>query len=150
MTSSSDRTAGFTLFEMLIAVAVAGFALALLGGLAGPPREGRQVTLAAREIALALRAARAMAVSENRPTGVSFDFARGIWQSDGAAGPLPGGVRVNVLSARGDMVAGSVPRIGFLPDGSSSGGRVTLDGHGRTVAVGVDWLSGRVALVELR
>jgi general secretion pathway protein H len=38
--------------------------------------------------------------------------------------------------------------IRFNPDGSSTGGRISLSDGGRRIAVGVDWLTGRVAVAE--
>jgi general secretion pathway protein H len=42
------------------------------------------------------------------------------------------------VSPAGDRV------INFSPDGGSSGGLIVLRGEGRQVAIGVDWLTGRV------
>ena len=39
--------------------------------------------------------------------------------------------------------------IRFNPDGSSSGGRITLADGSRRVAVGVDWLTGRVTVADV-
>ena len=42
----------------------------------------------------------------------------------------------------------SIGRIRFYPDGTSTGGRVTLTGSGAKYDILVDWLSGRVKIVE--
>jgi general secretion pathway protein H len=38
--------------------------------------------------------------------------------------------------------------IRFNPDGSSTGGRISVADGARSIAVGVDWLSGRVSVAE--
>ena len=56
---------------------------------------------------------------------------------------LPAGVSLAVVAAGGEGAA-----ITFLPDGSSTGGRVELAGAARRVQVGVDWLTGRVVVAD--
>ena len=48
---------------------------------------------------------------------------------------------------------GPGPAIGdirFQPDGSSTGGRITLADGRRRMAVGVDWLTGRVSVADVQ
>ena len=41
---------------------------------------------------------------------------------------------------------GAAPRIGYFPDGSSSGGNITLSEARRSSRVDVDWLTGAVTV----
>jgi general secretion pathway protein H len=43
-------------------------------------------------------------------------------------------------------VGGAAADIRFLPDGSSTGGRVELKDGRRRMRIGVDWLNGRVSV----
>jgi general secretion pathway protein H len=54
-------------------------------------------------------------------------------------------VELSLLTTRQEVTARSSGRIRFAPDGSASGGRIELSGGGRTIWVGIDWLSGRVS-----
>ena len=56
---------------------------------------------------------------------------------------MPPGVSLAVVAVDGQTAA-----ITFLPDGSSTGGRVELAGAARRVQVGVDWLTGRVTVAD--
>lgn len=101
---------GFTLVELLVALAV----LALVVGLVVPYATGgaRRADAAASEIAAALRLARSTALREARVVSVS-------------APDRPGAIV-------------------FHPDGSSSGGDVTIG----AVTLAVDRLTGRVRRAE--
>ena len=128
---------GFTLIEMIVVLVVLGLALTLVMT-HGPMRSQRlDLDAAARQVAGALRLARSRAIAQDRAVAVAFG-ARGyqldqdapvVWSAD--------------VSPNGDRV------ISFTPDGSSSGGRIVLHGGERDVAIGVDWLTGRV-LVQWR
>jgi general secretion pathway protein H len=147
MTSRSDA-AGFTLIELLVALAVLALALGLAGSYMRAPTS-TQLGFTASDIAGALRLARAKAVAHNRPVAVAFDLASSRWRNgDGEWQRLPGGIGAALLAGRSAGASGN--NIVFYPDGSSSGGRITLAQRDRQLAVGVDWLSGRVSIAELR
>lgn len=145
MTHRPRPAAGFTLIEMIVVLAVFGLMLGLVVS-RGPVRSARlEMDAAARDIAGGLRLARALAISENRPVAFNIDVAHGsVRTEDGPARVLPAALAIRVSAERG----GAVPAIRFAPDGSSSGGRIELIGHGRTIQIGVDWLTGRVRIVD--
>lgn len=137
---------GFTLIEVIVVLAI----LALVGGLVlgrGPPRSaGVEMRGAVGTVAQTLRLARTRAIAGNRTVAVEFDVQGGSYRIGGErARGLPPGVGMAVTSMQG--VGGSIL---FLADGSSSGGRVELAGGGRQAQVGVDWLTGRVSVVDGR
>ena len=53
---------------------------------------------------------------------------------------------LEMRAAAGAVAQALQPGIRFMPDGSSSGGRIELAHGGRRMLVGVDWISGRVSL----
>jgi general secretion pathway protein H len=125
-------TAGFTLIELIVVLAV----LALAMGLVlthGPVRSHRlELDGAVRELAGALRLARSRAIAEERP--VAFAVGAFGYRLDRGA-PVPWHATV---SPEGNSL------VVFTPEGGSSGGRIILREGERTVAIGVDWLTGRV------
>ena len=154
--------AGFTLIEMIVVLAVLG----LVAGLVlarGPQRSaGLEMRAATNAVAQAMRVARTRAIMSNGRVLVVFDLRAGTLRV-GAAPPrrLPAGIGMSVVSttelsavstaglagaaaAEGGAQAG----IAFLPDGSSSGGRVELAGAAGRTQVGVDWLTGRVSVAN--
>lgn len=143
-----DDEAGFTLIEMIVVLAVLGFMLGIVLT-RGPQRSARlELDGAAREVATALRTARARAIAQDRPVLFAIDGADHAYQVDGAPPrPLPVNFPLSVTTVTG--AAARMPAaISFLPDGSSSGGRVEIAGGARRVLVGVDWLTGRVTVAD--
>lgn len=148
--SRRGRRAGFTLLELLIVLAVAGLALAALGGaLQRDPALGR-ARAAATELAAAFREARGQALRQNRPVEIALDLANARYRVDG--GPdraLKGPLRLSLTTAAEQAVpGGAAGSFRFFPDGSCTGGRVGVGGGTVTVWVGVDWLTGRVSRAE--
>jgi general secretion pathway protein H len=151
---SDDRArrnadAGFTLLEVLVVLAVLGMALTLFAVRGNPVSPAVQARAAARDISEALRAAHAEAVATNRSIFFVIDVANRDYRwGREAPHTVPPGVRLALLTSRDELVTSSVGKIRFDPDGGASGGRVTVDGGGRAWWVGVDWLSGRVSVVQ--
>lgn len=140
--------AGFTLIEMLVVLVILGLTVALIVS-RGPARStGFDMRATAGDIAQQLRLARSEAIATDRLTRFTLDTADRRYETNGVAGPLlPPEVAVAITT-----VTGGKPRpldaITFTPDGSSSGGRVVLVAGQNTVAIIVDWLTGRVSVTN--
>ena len=145
--SRGERAAGFTLIEVTVVLVILGLGLALLTT-RGPLRStALDLRAATGEVAQALRLARARAVVTDRAVVVAVDPAANAFRvGSGPTQPLPRGVLLEATAAQGQ--APGVAAFRFAPDGSSSGGRVTLTAGGRRATVGVDWLTGRVSVGE--
>lgn len=149
-TASIAAQAGFTLIELLIGLAILGLMLSAAPALLGKAVPGVEARGAAREMAAGLRAARGQAIASNRETAVILDVEGGVYRVEGEAKArrLPAGIGISLLTAEEQRLDASTARIAFFPDGGSSGGRVRLAQAGRQYEVRVDWLTGRVAVVE--
>jgi len=149
MTSRSETAAGFTLIEMIVVIAILGLMMVLVSVNGTPVSPATHARAAAEAISGALRTARSEAVTDNRGVEVTIDLTRRSYRLGAApAVTLPGDLRLALLTSTDQQVSDSVGRIRFNPDGSSSGGRVSVEGGNRTWWVGIDWLSGRVSIVE--
>jgi general secretion pathway protein H len=141
--------AGFTLVEMIVVLAVLALALTLILGNGKTVSPAIHARAAAESISAALRSARSEAVRENRGILFTIDLASSRYQW-GHTSPqvLPNDISLSLMTSRDQLVSDSAGRIRFNPDGSSSGGRVSVSGADRIWWVGVDWLSGRVSIAE--
>jgi general secretion pathway protein H len=61
---------------------------------------------------------------------------------------LPREIEIKLYTAQRDLVSDQVGAVRFYPDGGSNGGRITLAAGERKFDVDVDWLTGRVSIIE--
>ncbi len=145
------RAAGFTLIELIVVLAVMGFALALIVGYKPPWSRGLGLDGAAADLAGGLRLARSEAIVGNRPVTLGLDLAgRRYRVGDRPPRRLPADLAIELLTIAGERRSATTGDIRFNPDGSSTGGRITFADGRRRVAVGVDWLTGRVSVADVR
>ena len=141
---------GVTLLELLIVLAimaiVAGFMIPMFGG----PISTSELRSAARQLAAGLRLAQSEAVSQRRQTFLVLDVAgkRFKVDNDPQEHKLPSKVELKLFTAQNDLVSESVGSIRFFPDGGSNGGRITVASGDRKFDVDIDWLTGRVAILD--
>jgi len=148
--SETNRgAAGFTLIEMIVVIAIMSLALVLIGVRGAPVSPATHARAAAEEIAGTLRRARSEALLQNAEVPFTLVLSPGAFAvGSGTRQTLPADVRLALFTQQDEVVSGAEGRIRFFPDGSSSGGRISLSGGERVWWVGIDWLSGRVTLAE--
>lgn len=157
MSGARGTAGGFTLVELVVALALAG----LLTGLAAPAAFRMYATMqyrdAVRGVQAAAVGARLRALTAGRPIDLMVEpeahrYAvqpAGNRYDRGQAVSFRDSLLVNVDSARQLISERGVAVIRFYPDGSSSGGSVTLRREsGEGVRLRVDWLLGRVTQEE--
>lgn len=138
---------GYTLFEVLVVLAIIGLVLAAVPMISGR-RSGPEVRAAAIEIASSMREARSEAITRFRPVAFQLDVdARTYRVGDGgSAQPLPRTLELALYTARSELASETAGGIRFFPDGSATGGRITVSEDGQRYVVSVDWLTGAVAV----
>jgi general secretion pathway protein H len=149
MNSRPERSqAGFTLIELIVVLAVCALVLALFIGRAMHPSSRVEARAAAEQVELALRLARAQAIASNRPIAFVVDVADRSYSFFGTRPvQLPPEFGLSVETVTG-AVRGRRAVIEFLPDGSSTGGRIDITARGKHLLIGIDWLTGRVSLAD--
>lgn len=149
-TGNHAESAGFTLLELLLVLAIAGLVLglgapALFGGRAGADHRA-----AVKSVASGLKSARNEALFTARETTFTLDAeGRAYRAGKNRTVSLPKGVGLVMRTAESETLNANIGAIRFYPDGSSTGGfvRVAREGaEGEASQISVDWLTGRVSV----
>ena len=136
--------------ELLVVLSI----MAVLAALVVPIFTGgvstSELKAATREVAAGLRLARSEALATRQETRVMLDLEHRSFQveRDARIHALPKQIEMKLFTAQSDLVSDKVGAIRFFPDGGSNGGRITLAAGERKFEVDVDWLTGRVAILD--
>jgi len=140
-----------TMIEILVVLAIMAIGAAIVVPMvSGQGATTGELKSAARQIAAGLRLARSEAVASRRETALTLDLETRSFHvaNDARDVALPRKVDLKLFTAQSDLVSDRRGAIRFFPDGGSNGGRVTVSSGERKYEVDVDWLTGRVAILD--
>jgi general secretion pathway protein H len=144
------RLAGFTLLEVIVVLALGAVIYAVI--LAGPLGKASAADLksAARSLASGLRTAQTTAMATRRDALLTLDMDSREFLATGEQQThrLPDNIDIKLFTAQAEVTSAKRGSIRFYPDGSSTGGRITVAAGERKYLVDVDWLTGRVSIDE--
>jgi general secretion pathway protein H len=139
----------FTLLEMLAVIILIGIAAAAVSISVSHGLASARINAAAGELAAALRATRTQAIVHGKQSLFEVNTRDDTYSGAGKQDVrLPKGLELSVTSATSDQSKGDIARIRFFPDGSSTGGRITLRSGTREWHVNVSWLTGAITLFD--
>ncbi len=141
---------GFTLLELLVVLALAVLLLGLAQPMLSAAFPGTELKAAAQELAAGLRMARSLARTHGEPTSLELDLENHRFRigNDGRFHPLPSRLHLSLITAASELTGTNRGSIRFFPDGSASGGRILLATGSRKLGVDVDWLTGKVRMLQ--
>ena len=144
------RAAGVTLLELLIVLMIMAFVTAVVVPTLGGGVSTSDLKSATREVASGLRYARDQAIAQRVESLLVIDLDARTFSlpPDKHLHKLPEKLELKLFTAQRDLISEKVGAIRFFPDGGSNGGRITLAAGERKFDVDVDWLTGRVAILE--
>jgi len=146
--SGRGGEAGFTLLELLLVLLLLGLAYGVAAPMIGAGSTGLDVQAASRQIAAGLRKARGTAVGTRGEATLTLDVEgrRFAVSGDPKDYALPKRLEFALFTAQSEVVRDGSAGIRFFPDGSSTGGRVTVSAGEAKREVDVDWITGRVTI----
>ena len=146
---SAGKARGFTLIEIVAVIMLIGLALTVVSVSVGSGLSGARVSAAGRELVAAMRYTRGQAIVKRESKAFELDLEKRTYTAPGRKPvELPKDMEIRVLTAREEMLDDGVAAIRFFPDGSCTGGRVTLVMGEREWIVEALWLTGEVTLFQ--
>lgn len=144
------RQVGFTLLEIIVVLVIGAMAYALLLGIPLRGVSSSDLKAAARTLASGLRQAQTTAMATRHDASLTLDLEAREFMIPGDKSPrkLPGDIDLKLYTAESEVTSERTGGIRFYPDGSSTGGRITVSSGKRQYLVDVDWLTGRVSIED--
>jgi general secretion pathway protein H len=142
------REGGFTILEVIVVLVIGAIAYSLILGV---PMRGASIydlKSSARSLASGLRQAQTTAMATRRDTVLTLDMEAKEFVVPGVSDvrKLPDAVDLKLYTAQSEVTSEKRGSIRFYPDGSSTGGRITVSAGERKYLVDVDWLTGKVSI----
>ncbi|MEE4379659.1 MAG: GspH/FimT family protein [Candidatus Competibacteraceae bacterium] len=146
----AHRNSGFSLVELLVVLVIVVLAVAVVPPLFMGVGSTAELRGAARQLAAGLRSVRSHAVLKQSPATLTVDLEARHFRvsSNNRSISLPTDVAVKLYTAQSELLNESSGNIRFFPDGSSTGGHITLANERLEYTVNVDWLTGRIGIDE--
>lgn len=139
---------GFTLLELIIVlvISVLGFAAVAVNINSG--NSSTRLEAVARDLASALRYAHGQALLTHKPVIVSVDLSANHYTISDRERiyDFDEQIEVSLTVAEEAFSEGESGGIQFFPDGSSTGGRITLEWGKQLRRIDVNWITGAVSL----
>ncbi len=139
---------GFSLLELVTVLTILALVLAVGVSALGRGGDGVRTRAAARDLAGALQATRAHALSRQTPTVLQLDLQDRTYRGPGSiTGVVPGPIAITLTAAVQEQRGLQQGGIRFFPDGTSTGGTVLVGTGVHRHRVAVAWMSGRVTVM---
>lgn len=148
ITDTAQRCKGFTLLELVVVLFVVVLGFSVIGLNLSSGSDSTKIKAAARDIVSALRYARGQALMTHQETTVTLNLGDNSYMVSGRDKryQIPGDIDITVVTAQTELSGEGTASIRFFADGSSTGGRVTLE-RGQTVwKTDINWLTGQIEL----
>lgn len=138
---------GFTLIELIIVLVITVLGFAALSINISSGDQATKLQAAAREIASALRYAHGQALITHVPTAVTINLDDNSYRigNDGKIYRFAEQIDVSLVVAEDEFNSGE-GSIRFFNDGSSTGGRITLEWGMQIRRIDVNWITGEVSI----
>lgn len=147
-TLSGKAQRGFTLLELTVVLFVVVLGFSVIGLNLSSGSDSTEIKAAARDIVSALRYARGQALMFRQETTLALDLNDNSYTVSGKDKlyQIPEGIEVTVVTAQTELSGNGSANIRFFADGSSTGGRITLERGQAAWKIDINWLTGQIEL----
>ncbi len=141
---------GFTLIELIIVLVISVLGFAAIGSNIFSGNQTTKLQAAARDLASALRYAHGEALMTRAQVSVAVNLDGNSYRisNDPKIYPLATEIEVSVVVAEEEFNSGGEASIRFFGDGSSTGGRITLEWGKQLRRIDVNWITGEVSISD--
>ncbi len=141
--------AGFTLIELIVVLAIVALGYSAVAVNFSSGNDAMALKAAARDLTSGLRYVRSQAMLSHETATLDFNLSNNSYSLTGQKKiyMLPENIDVTINTAKEELHDG-VAKLRFFPDGSSIGGRVTLEKKSHVQEININWLTGHVSLTE--
>ena len=142
------QSRAFTLIELLLVIVVIAMAVAVVAPNIGSGNQTASLNATAREIASALRFARGHALTHRKEAVFLVNLEENSYQltDKKKVFKMTKDIAVILDVAQSQIIDEGHGGIRFFPDGSSTGGRITLELGENKRQIDVNWLTGQVEI----
>jgi general secretion pathway protein H len=141
---------GFTLVEMIIVLVISVLGFAVLGGNISSGNQTTKIQTVANDIASALHYAQGEALLTHIPVSVAINLDENTYRISNVQKVYKINPEIEVsLVVASDEVVGGEGQIRFFEDGSSTGGRITLEWGNQLRRLDVNWITGEVTIKDV-
>lgn len=140
---------GFTLIELIIVLVISVLGFAVLGGNISSGNQTTKLQATARDIASALRYAQGEALLTSYPVSVIINLDDNSYRisNQDKVHPLSAEIVVSLVVTQ-ETFANGEGQIIYFSDGSSTGGRITLEWGKQVRRIDVNWITGEVSISD--
>lgn len=138
---------GFTLLELMIVLGIMVLGLGAVAVNMSAGNDSMMLKTATRDLASGLRFVRSQAMISHSQAALDFNLGENSYFLSGQNKiyNLPEDIDVTISTAKEDLHDGTA-QLRFFPDGSSIGGRITLEKNKLTQEININWLTGHVTI----
>ncbi len=146
--SARIRNNGFTVLEMLLVLAIAVIAMMVVLPNLSRGLAAAEMRSATRDIASSLRYSRGYAIASGKESEFNIDVKSNRYSVSGRTKQyaVSDTIQLKLLTVDAEIKNEGQGVIRFYPDGSSTGGRITLETEDRTRIVDINWLTGQIEI----
>lgn len=137
---------GFTMIELLVVMVIIVAGLSIIGPSITSGHSSSQIKAAARDMGSALRFVRGQAIATQQAAKLHLDLNQNSYQLEGKnkVFQIPKSIAITLVTAQSEITGEGQGQIVFFPDGSSIGGRITLELEKFKQQIDINWLTGYV------